>query len=666
MLELTIDQMQQHIKTGKCFCAITPDGALQLEIQEYLPYMMVALHGGSYIPSEFLPAYLITKEQRIHEEDPHTDQLARLSPINLIALDSRYFYDLNRLADKAMYVAKAWGQAVWQSRAPIGLKKEALRRHKQFHDLLQCLSEKLVKTYDSLLILDVHSYNPSRQLENAPLFNLGSHFLSPAKKRIAEYLRKDLSKISMPNISVTAEFDVAFQGRGYLSEWANGSSEQITCIPLEIKKVFCDEEKGELFPVAFEELKKGIAETFSNAALHFSKKATNLRLFKKRLLISKGVDLDVTRLDHALYKMVCNFDLLSHVNPINLESAKKKFLKSRNKQVPVFRYKQLRLDPFLLKRKLFELPIEKIRDPHLQGIYRDTILAFSQKADMLIHLGSKEFYYQSLAYFGEPDGQDIANAKFLLHCPDRAVESLGELISANDARGLFQEASENLGFKFKVEENRNLVSDAIAVNQKLLIQLKKGASFSPQKLQALIHHEAGVHLLTTENARLQPLKILSLGLPQNTKTQEGLAILNEFLSGNLTVARLKDLALRVIAVSMMTKGADFVEVFYHLSESQGMEEGKAFTLCARIFRGGGFTKDFLYLNGLISLLKLRQEETNLNNLFIGKTSVEYLDVIEQLIERRILMPPKHLPLPFANPTGGDQIIDFLIEGIKTA
>ena len=665
MHELSLSEMKKNIMEGKPFSAKTPDGALELEIQDYLPYLAVALHGGHLIPDPFVEAYQINEADRRHEEDPHTEELARLVPINLVAKDSRYFYDLNRHPDQALYKAEAWDKNIWIKDVPENLKIEALRRHAQFHDLLKCLVEKLILTYDSVLVMDLHSYNPSRQSSDAPLFNLGSHFLSPAKHKIAEYLRRELGKIELPNLPTFAVFDSVFQGKGYLSQWINNSNEAVTSIPLEVKKVFCDEETGELFPLVFEELKKGMAEALSKTASHFAKKTTNLRLYRKGQLVSKQVDQELRKLDQEFYKMAKDFDLLSHVNPINLESARKKFLRSRDKQPPVFRYRQLRIDPFLLKRRLFELPIERIRDPHLQGLYRDSILSYAQKADMLIHLGSKAFYYHSLAYFGEPDKLDLANARFLLYCPDHPKEETEKHLTFDEARNQFQIAQDNLGFKFKIEENRNMVANAISINQKLLIQLKKGVVFHPTILQALIHHEAGVHLLTTINAREQPLKIMSLGLPQNTRTQEGLAILNEFLSGNLTVMRLKDLALRVLAVSMMTRGADFVEVYRHLHEEKAMEPTKAFTLSARIFRGGGFTKDYLYLNGLITILKLYQEKENVKNLFIGKTSLEYLPVIEQLIDRRILVPPKHLPAPFLDPAQPEQIVDYLIKGIKS-
>jgi len=48
-------------------------------------------------------------------------------------------------------------------------------------------------------------------------------------------------------------------------------------------------------------------------------------------------------------------------------------------------------------------------------------------------------------------------------------------------------------------------------------------------------------------------KKAQLGMPGNTYTQEGLAILSEYLSGNLSLERLRTLALRVLAANMLVK-----------------------------------------------------------------------------------------------------------------
>jgi hypothetical protein len=68
-------------------------------------------------------------------------------------------------------------------------------------------------------------------------------------------------------------------------------------------------------------------------------------------------------------------------------------------------------------------------------------------------------------------------------------------------------------------------------------------------------------MVTTMDSNLKKLKIFNLGLPVNTLTQEGLAILGEYLSGNITLHRLKKIAYRVIIVDMMCNGADFIECF---------------------------------------------------------------------------------------------------------
>ena len=71
----------------------------------------------------------------------------------------------------------------------------------------------------------------------------------------------------------------------------------------------------------------------------------------------------------------------------------------------------------------------------------------------------------------------------------------------------------------------------------------------------MVHHEIGVHMVTTINAVNQPLNIFKWA-STNTYTQEGI-VLTEYLSGYLSIKRLKELALRVVAVDMMINGLDF-------------------------------------------------------------------------------------------------------------
>lgn len=95
------------------------------------------------------------------------------------------------------------------------------------------------------------------------------------------------------------------------------------------------------------------------------------------------------------------------------------------------------------------------------------------------------------------------------------------------------------------------------MNTQKTIKLRKNSLYSRNSLEALTNHEVGVHMLTTINARLQPLRVLRVGMPVNTMTQEGVAIPGEYLSGTLTIDRMKKLALRVMAAHRMVNGHDF-------------------------------------------------------------------------------------------------------------
>ena len=174
-------------------------------------------------------------------------------------------------------------------------------------------------------------------------------------------------------------------------------------------------------------------------------------------------------------------------------------------------------------------------------------------------------------------------------------------------------------------------------------------------------------MVTTMNAIEQPLKIFSIGLPVNTLTQEGLAILSEYYSDSINLDRLRELGLRVLAVRYMTSGKAFSETFNILVEKYKMEPDNAYYLAARVYRGGGFTKDALYLKGLKSILSFMDSGQSIKNLLIGKTSVEYIDTIDELVARKMINPPKYYTKVFKeheeNPSI-NPILQYIFNGLK--
>ena len=81
---------------------------------------------------------------------------------------------------------------------------------------------------------------------------------------------------------------------------------------------------------------------------------------------------------------------------------------------------------------------------------------------------------------------------------------------------------------------------------------------------------------------------------------------------------------------------DFIKTFEILTSDYHFKPKTAFFIANRVHRGGGFTKDAIYLRGLAKLVTYLKEGHTLEPLLIGKIRQNYLPVIDELIERKIL------------------------------
>ncbi|NCQ60975.1 MAG: DUF1704 domain-containing protein [Myxococcales bacterium] len=213
----------------------------------------------------------------------------------------------------------------------------------------------------------------------------------------------------------------------------------------------------------------------------------------------------------------------------------------------------------------------------------------------------------------------------------------------------------------RVEIDEALASKAAAGATR--VRLRGGTSFSEYDLEQLIQHEAFIHSLTALNGRRQPhLKSLGLGAPRTTATQEGLATFAELVTGSIDIARLRRVALRVLAIDMALEGANFIEVFRYFLEA-GQSEMESFNSAMRVFRGapveGGvaFTKDAVYLRGLIEVHTFfrwcmhRSRLESARALFAGRMTLEDVELMNPSFEDGTVAGPALLP-PWMTKTNG--------------
>ncbi len=369
-----------------------------------------------------------------------------------------------------------------------------------------------------------------------------------------------------------------------------------------------------------------------------------------------------TSIDQQLNALVSNIKILEAVKPLNYLQEKERFFANQFSSEPAFVYRQHDIDPFALKRGLFNLPLEKIQDEDLYQLYLAVIDSYVDKIDQYKSIGSSEFLYDSLRYYGEPSEKDIHNAQFILHLPELPEEDNTALLDAVGVKDILHKMGSTENYNWVMELDDNMVGTALVSGTR--VRINSRAKLTQTDAMALAHHELGVHLVTSLNGNKQPLRILSLGCPVNTTTQEGLAILSEYLSGNLTMRRLKTLALRVIAVKSMIEDKNFRTTFLLLKETYRIDDEQAYVITARAYRGGGYTKDYLYLKGFRLILNAYEHEPNFNYLLSGKTSLEFLPLITRLIEKELLVAPHFITPAFREPVENSAVNTFITHAIR--
>jgi uncharacterized protein (TIGR02421 family) len=267
---------------------------------------------------------------------------------------------------------------------------------------------------------------------------------------------------------------------------------------------------------------------------------------------------------------------------------------------------------------------------------------------MLAERNTPQFFYGSMQLFGHIDGGLLQLAREILErYPARGRESgetgylKAEEIAQHAREEIANYQSAYADFSANVEVRDDISSGLMVSFDTLLVgQSTRLPAF---RREAILHHEIGTHLVTYFNGRAQPFQLLCLGLADYQELQEGLAVLAEYLGGVLSSARLRVLAARLLAADSLIQGASFVEAFRVLNRTYGFERNTAFGITMRIYRGGGLTKDGVYLRGLVALLEYLKAGGDLEPLFLGKISADHVAVVEELRLRRVLSAPAVFP-----------------------
>ena len=294
---------------------------------------------------------------------------------------------------------------------------------------------------------------------------------------------------------------------------------------------------------------------------------------------------------------------------------------------------------------------------------------FELTAAMMSNVGTADFYKYSLELYGGPRTSVGGREEAWLGLANRLDDVLSDfdigcqgltcppVLSAQDLqKRLVDVLPEYFGDDApEVRISETLSAKAVAGRD--YIKLRADARFSDLDEVQLLQHEGLIHIGTNYNGKAQTrFPVLGEAHPGNARTQEGLAVFAEFISGALDPSRLKRLANRVIAIDMAEDGADFIQIYNFFRERGASDDPfEAFESARRVVRGGlvaggaPFTKDSIYLGGLLDVHNYLRTAVRTGDaafirlLFVGKIDLGDLEAMKMLRENDLISEPKYLP-----------------------
>ncbi len=305
-------------------------------------------------------------------------------------------------------------------------------------------------------------------------------------------------------------------------------------------------------------------------------------------------------------------------------------------------------------------------DPMGDHLYK-TAWSYLTAARMLAAVGTPEFTQQSVRLYGRPDFVYERQGMSAVLAADAILEVTAQLqqsdavmkttpdIPAERFAEMLRAGLDSFFTKDSVEVVIDPKMSAKAAAGGSRVKVQAEAMFSDLDLGQLLNHEAFIHSATSLSGKAQPrLKVLGLGSPRTTRTQEGLAVFSELITSSIDLIRLRRVALRAQAVNAALSGADFIEVFKLYLEG-GQSESDAYNSAQRVFRGGdvrggiAFTKDAAYLEGLLLVQTfLRKVVADgraelIPVLFAGRMTLGDAIELEPLFAAGVLEPARYLP-----------------------
>ncbi len=254
MKHYSLDEILRLIENGDRFEGLCFEAGMHLKINDYKSKIAIAIGGGSNFSEDLETKAKVMSFDRWQYEDAYTDYFIKDGNLSLLALDSKFEYDLNKPVKESFY-DKVGDKEAWVEEVTEEEKERSFAKHRNFYLVLDAIINKLEEKHSKINLYSFHSFNYKNTNENLPLFNIGTKFLDKSKVE-GEYERVyNLLKITSDSEGERVEENSISEGDGHFYQYLKDKHPKVNTFSIHIKKVFCNEEDGEVYGEKMVEIK---------------------------------------------------------------------------------------------------------------------------------------------------------------------------------------------------------------------------------------------------------------------------------------------------------------------------------------------------------------------------------------------------------------------------
>lgn len=347
---------------------------------------------------------------------------------------------------------------------------------------------------------------------------------------------------------------------------------------------------------------------------------------------SSLVDLPrLTKADAVLSEATRRLRLVIAVRPENELEQKDLFVSGKVRQ-PKFRYS-----------RPAPIDMSEVESLELPNCYWGELLATTRRRLLRLHsllgmdgeLNVRDF---SREVYGAPSEQLQSAARRLL---SKVKFEPGKEVTWEFTRDVLQKSLDEFGLTGWTVKKAPGDFTSARTSEKTIYLTPIGKLYEGTA-ERLAVHEIGVHAVRSYNGDAQPLSHFSFGWPGYEITEEGLATYAELHTGLISKRAVVNYSARVLAVASLDRGQSFQHCYESLREL-GLNTTLAWEAALRAYRGNGFYKDHIYLQGLLEVFQFITDGGDWENLFVGKVGLHHLDRVKADLQLNKLRRPSVVP-----------------------